>query len=126
MIAIKLLFGLLLCLIPFLFHFTKDLLIVKAGGKVIHWQGAFVVIMASTTVSAITTIYHISQFYEMFLLLISFHYLVFDYSFNSLVLNRHWSYLGSNFLDRIEKKIPPKVLFLLKLSLFGLAICNYL
>ena len=126
MIFIKLLFGLLLCLIPFLLHFTKDLLIVKAGGKVIHWQGAFVVLMASTTISAITTIYHISQFYEMFILLISFHYLAFDYAFNSIALNRHWSYLGSNFLDRIEKKFPPKVLLLLKVSFFGLAIWNYL
>jgi hypothetical protein len=50
------------------------------------------------------------------------HYLVFDYMFNKYGLETHWSYLGNNPLDRLQKRIDPYIRLGIKAGLFILSI----
>lgn len=52
----------------------------------------------------------------------STHYLVFNYAFNKYALETHWSYLGNNLLDRLQKKADPFLLLGIKAALFILSI----
>lgn len=54
--------------------------------------------------------------------MITLHYLVFNYGFNYYGMERHWSYVGNNLLDRWQKPIDPTFLLILKIILFALSI----
>jgi hypothetical protein len=54
--------------------------------------------------------------------MVTLHYLVFNYMFNKYGLETHWSYLGNNTLDRLQKKIDPYGLLAVKTGLFILSI----
>lgn len=42
------------------------------------------------------------------------HYLIFNYTFNKYALQAHWSFLGDNFLDNLQKKVDPMLLLGIK------------
>jgi len=44
----------------------------------------------------------------------SLHYLIFNYTFNKYGLQAHWSFLGDNFLDNLQKKVDPMLLLGIK------------
>lgn len=54
--------------------------------------------------------------------MITLHYLVFNYMFNKYALETHWSYLGNNTLDRLQKKVDPYGLLAIKVGLFIISI----
>lgn len=60
--------------------------------------------------------------WKILLLMITLHYLVFNYVFNKYGTQTHWSYLGNNFLDRLQKKADPYLLLGIKVALFILSI----
>lgn len=55
--------------------------------------------------------------WETFFVMFTFHYLVFNPIFNKYGLQEHWSYLGANTLDNLQKKIDPALLLGIKVAL---------
>lgn len=56
--------------------------------------------------------------WETLFVMATFHYLVFNPIFNKYGLQAHWSFLGDNLLDRLQKKVDPMLLLGIKLVLF--------
>jgi hypothetical protein len=60
--------------------------------------------------------------WKILFVMFTLHYLVFNYVFNRYALETHWSYLGNNWLDRLQKKADPYLLLGIKVGLFILSI----
>ncbi len=55
--------------------------------------------------------------------MITFHYMCFNYLFNKYGLEKaHWGYLGNNLFDRLQKQINPLILLYIKITLFVLSV----
>lgn len=58
-----------------------------------------------------------APWWETLMVMFSVHYLVFNYTFNRYALQAHWSFLGDNTLDALQKKVDPMLLLGIKLLL---------
>ena len=69
-----------------------------------------------------TFTYPDAPWWKILFVMFTLHYLAFNYTFNKYGLQTHWSYLGNNFLDRLQKKADPYLLLGIKVGLFILSI----